>query len=248
MKDLKQEVEQLLTDARAKKFELKELQRKDIQTFITDFLSIHKVTEEGDQVVSTEDYTEILRPHPEVTYNKNIFTLYHNKSWGRENPDTTVSYYTGGATNDSWELKRLVSLGRMAEVLASEEFYSTLNDGIQKIKDIHKPHISNWVKHIFNLEKRSTEIELEIKRKNKEKFLQDLLKGVEFEKGVSFGNTTKSFNGVVNLKVEQYSATGKTADIQVKMVTWSGEPYELKVNKMKVDAFDSLYSTQYTVS
>lgn len=241
------QLEQEIKEARIRKHEVIELQRKDIQTFITDFLSIHKVIEEGDEVISSDDSTEIRRPHPEVTYNKNIFNLYHRKGWSAEVPETTVNYYTGGATNDIWELKRLVSLGRLAEVLASKEFYDTLNMGVQKIKDIHDPAITREYENIRELEKTQKQIKIESERNKQEQFLQDLLKGVEFEEGVSFGNTTKTFNGVVNLKVEQYSASGKTADLQVKMLTWSGEPYELKVKKMKVDSFASLCLTKHSV-
>lgn len=219
---------------------------RDIQNFIGDLLKSHYIINEGDEVQSGEDYSYVKRVHPEVAYTKEMFTLYHSSKFG-EGDEVEVNYYTGGATNSTWELNRLVTLGKMAGFLENKETYSKLNDGIVKLKSITKPVVKELYSKKFELEKQATQIAIEEERQNKEQFLQDLKQGVEFKEPVSFGNTSRAFNGVVGLKVTSTTASGKTAQLEITLKDWRGDIYTLKA-KMKVESFEDLHTKAYTVS
>lgn len=218
----------------------------DIQNFVEDLLKSHYIINEGDEVQSGEGYTYVKRVHPEVSYTKDMFTLYHSSRFG-EDQEVEVNYYTGGATNDPWELNRLVALGKMAGFLENKETYSKLNDGIAKLKSITEPIVEELYSKKLELEKQATQIAIEEEGQKQEQFLQDLKQGVEFEEPVSFGNTSRTFNGVVGLKVTSTTASGKTAQLEITLKDWRGDIYTLKA-KMKVESFEDLHTKAYTVS
>lgn len=218
----------------------------DIQNFVEALLKSHHIISEEDEIQSGKDYTYVKRVHPEAGYHKDMFTLYHSSKFG-EGDEVEVNYYTGGATNDTWELNRLVALGKMAGFLENKETYSKLNDGIVKLKSITKPIIKELYSKKFELEKQATQIAIEEERQKKEQFLQDLNQGVKFEEPVSFGNTSKTFSGVVGLKVTDITPSGKTAQLEITLKDWRGDTYTLNT-KMKVESFEDLYTGPYTVS
>lgn len=244
----KQQLEDRLKEISIEQSNLDKIQDRDIKVFIIDLLKSHNIIQEGDVVDASQTQIDVKRSHPDYSYDKNMFTIYHDTvSWEEDSGyKTEINYYTGGSTNDKWELNRLVSLGRMAEFLVVESNYNKITDGIAKIKSIHGPIAKQFYKERFEIEKQLREIELEERRQKKEQFIQDLKKGVEFENVVSFGNTSKTFHSVRSLQIKDLTPSGKSADLKLKWENWDNSVSEYET-RMKVDAIEDLYTEPYTV-
>ena len=247
IKDLEDQIKELSIE----KYQLEQEGSKEIKSFIAKIFDLHDILLDGDEIDGDLSSFKIKRPHPEYSYKKEMFTIYHDSiGWGDEDKDkfeATVNYYTGGATNDPWELKRLVTLGKVAELLENKAYYDQFNDGIADIKRNYRPEKNRILKERFAHETTVRELKLEEKRQKKEQFLQDLNQGVEFGEPVSFGNTSKTFNKVVGLKVTDITPSGKTAQLEITVKDWKGDIYTLNT-KMKVESFEDLYAKPYTVS
>ena len=245
----KQQLEDRLKEISIEHGNLDEIRNRDIKVFVIDLLKGHNIIQEGDVIDVYRSRIDVKRPHPDYSYNKDMFTIYHDTvSWKDDSGyKTEINYYTGGSTNDKWELDRLVSLGRMAEFLVVESNYNKITDGITKINSIHNPIAKQLYKERFEIEKQLQEIRLEENRQKKEQFIQDLKKGVEFENVVSFGNTSKTFHSVRSLQIKDLTPSGKSADLKLKWENWDNSVSEYET-RMKVDAIEDLYTEPYTVS
>lgn len=249
LQEEKQQLENKLKDINIERGELEEIEKSDIKVFVIGLLKIYNIIQEGDVVDAYRSRIDIKRPHPDYSYNKDMFTIYHDtKSW-RDDDEfrTEINYYTGGSTNDKWELNRLVSLGRMAEFLVVESNYNKITNGIAKIKSIHKPISSQLSKETFQIEKQIREIELEERRQKKAQFIQDLKKGVEFEELISFGNTSQTFRSVKSLQIKDLTPSGKSADLKLKWKNWDDSVSEYET-RMRINAIEDLYREPHTVS
>lgn len=244
----KQQLEDRLKEISIEQSNLDKIQDRDIKVFIIDLLKSHNIIQEGDVVDAYQTRIDVKRSHPDYSYDKDMFTIYHDTvSWKEDSGyKTEINYYTGGSTNDKWELNRLVSLGRMAEFLVVESNYNKITDDIAKIKSIHGPIAKQFYKERFEIEKQLREIELEERLQKKEQFIQDLKKGVEFENVVSFGNTSKTFHSVRLLQIKDLTPSGKSADLKLKWENWDNSVSEYET-RMKVDAIEDLYTEPYTV-
>ena len=245
----KQQLEDRLKEILIEQSNLDKIQDRDIKVFVIDLLKSRNIIQEGDVVDAYRTRIDVKRSHPDYSYDKDMFTIYHDTvSWKEDSEyKTEINYYTGGSTNDKWELNRLVSLGRMAEFLVVESNYNKITDGIAKIKSIHGPIAKQFYKERFEIEKQLREIELEERRQKKEQFIQDLKKGVEFENVVSFGNTSQTFHSVRSLQIKDLTPSGKSADLKLKWENWDNSVSEYET-RMKVDAIEDLYTESYTVS
>jgi len=245
----KQQLEDRLKEILIEQSNLDKIQDRDIKVFVIDLLKSRNIIQEGDVVDAYRTRIDVKRSHPDYSYDKDMFTIYHDTvSWKEDSEyKTEINYYTGGSTNDKWELNRLVSLGRMAEFLVVESNYNKITDGIAKIKSIHGPIAKQFYKERFEIEKQLREIELEERRQKKEQFIQDLKKGVEFENVVSFGNTSQTFHSVRSLQIKDLTPSGKSADLKLKWENWDNSVSEYET-RMKVDAIEDLYTEPYTVS
>ena len=159
----KQQLEDRLKEISIEQNNLDKIQDRDIKVFVIDLLKSHNIIQEGDVVDAYRTRIDIKRSHPGYSYDKDMFTIYHDAmSWeGDSGYKTEINYYTGGSTNDKWELNRLVSLGRMAEFLVVESNYNKITDGIAKIKSIHGSIAEPFYKERFEIEKQLREIEKE---------------------------------------------------------------------------------------
>jgi hypothetical protein len=156
--------------------------------------------------------------HPNYTYKKELFTVYLRENWKFDGVDNTKSFdrvdlsYYSSSTNgsDTWELKRLRLLGKLAEVVEDNSFsmlyavnqvalsfnaehkevYAEMNEVGKELRDIENK--------ISTLEK--SEIEFNLKNG-----------GVEFDKGVLIQLKYNYGPCIKSIKLVDLSKSGKTA-------------------------------------
>ena len=82
--------------------------------------------------------------HPDVTYKKELFTLYLRDNWsedGRAFKGIDLSYYTTQIKGvDEWELKRLQLLGKLAEIVHEfqQKMVYVVNEAVIPFKEEFK--------------------------------------------------------------------------------------------------------------
>ncbi len=82
--------------------------------------------------------------HPDYSYKKELFNLYLRENWsedGRAYNGVDLSYYTTSTKGmDSWELKRLQLLGKLAEIVFEdqEKIVDAANNTANEFKEEYK--------------------------------------------------------------------------------------------------------------
>lgn len=156
--------------------------------------------------------------HPEYTYKKELFTVYLRENWKFDGEESTkaftgvdLSYYTTSTKgDDTWELKRLRLLGKLAEVVEDNSF-SMLYAVNQVALSFSAEHQEVYAE-MNKVGKELREIENKISTLEKSGIEFDLKNGgVEFEKG---RNIQLKFNyspNVKAIKLVDLSKSGKKA-------------------------------------
>lgn len=153
--------------------------------------------------------------HPELTYKKEIFTLYLREKYSIEELVTftgiDLSYYsTQTKGDDIWELRRLHMLGKVAEILEVRQSWLVLaaNQATLPFKAEYKEVYDEM--NEISKELRGVEGLIRVVEKEKVEF--DLKNdGVQFEKG---RNIQLKFNyspNIKTIKLVDFSKSGKKA-------------------------------------
>jgi hypothetical protein len=155
-------------------------------------------------------------PHPEYTYNKELFTIYLDESWNEKEiayKGLNLSYYTTQTKGmDSWELMRLRMLGEAAEII----LYSQ-NEILEKINAVAKSFLNEKTEIYSQMTELRREIDTyasQIRELKREKMREDLMgEGVRFQKAANIQLKFNYSARVKSIKLEDVSKSGKRATV-----------------------------------
>jgi hypothetical protein len=152
--------------------------------------------------------------HPDYTYKKELFNLYLRETYSGEGVKyngVDVSYYTTSTKGEnSWELRRLQMLGKVAEVVEDQQglIVDTANDVSNKFKEEFNEVygkmgvVGNSIRDLNN---QIREIQKQIKR------IELFGEGIQFEKSRTVTLKHNYEPRVVSLKLIEVSKSGKKA-------------------------------------
>jgi hypothetical protein len=175
--------------------------------------------------------------HPDVNYKKELFSLYLRENWnfeeGKDKRSYTgidLSYYTTSTKGiDSWELRRLQMLGKVAGVL--EDQHGLIVDATNAVVLPFKEEYNAVFKEMQDVGSEIRGVEHLITYLEKEKIEMDLREGgVDFVKG---RNIQLKFNyspNVVSIRLTDISKSGKTGTAVFKWAHGGNASQEEKVN------------------
>jgi len=156
--------------------------------------------------------------HPKYTYKKELFNLYLREDWKFDGEEFTnaysgieLSYYSSSTKgDDTWELKRLRLLGKLAEVVEDNSF-SMLYAANQVALSFNAEHMEVYAE-MNEVGKELREIENKISTLEKSEIEFDLKNGgVEFDKGVLIQLKYNYGSRIKSIKLVNLSKSGKTA-------------------------------------
>ena len=184
--------------------------------------------------------------HPDVKYKKELFSLYLRENWnfeeGKDRRSYTgidLSYYTTSTKGvDSWELKRLQMLGKIAEVIHDkhDEIVNAANEAVLSFKEEYNAVF----KEMQDLGREINGVDQLLTLLEKEKIEKDL-KG----EGVDFGrsrNIQLKFNyspNIVSIKLTDLSKSGKKGTAVFKWAHGGNASQEENVNVSSI--IDQVY-------
>ena len=152
--------------------------------------------------------------HPDYTYQKELFSIYLRERYsseGKKYDGADLSYYTTSTKGENtWELKRLQLLGRVAEILEDQQglIVDTANDVSNKFKeefnDVYGKMgvVGNSIRDLNN---QIREIQKQVKR------IELFGEGIQFEKSRTVTLKHNYEPRVVSLKLIEVSKSGKKA-------------------------------------
>jgi hypothetical protein len=153
-------------------------------------------------------------PHPDFTYNKELFNIYLDESWNDKEEaykGLNLSYYTTQTKGmNSWELMRLRMLGEVAEII----LYSQ-KEILEKINAVAKSFLNEKTEiysQMTELRRETNTFESQIRELKREKIREDLMgEGVTFKKDtyiqLKFNYTVR----IKSIKLVDVSKSGKRA-------------------------------------
>jgi hypothetical protein len=148
-------------------------------------------------------------------YNKEIFSLYLKEDWSgdRSFKGVDLSYYsTSTKGEDTWELKRLQLLGKLAEVVLKDQDIIVINVNAAVLSFKEEYEVAYELQNLINTA--ISDIDVRIKQLTKERVEFDLKnEGVEFTKKVCIDFKYNYSANIQALKLSNISKSGKTADV-----------------------------------
>ena len=190
-----------------------------------------------------EAYIEVLRDsiyfkadHPDSTYRKELFSIYLRERYsseGKKYDGADLSYYTTSTKGENtWELKRLQLLGRVAEILEDQQglIVDTANEVASKFKeefnDVYGKMgvVGNSIRDLNN---QIREIQKQIKKI--ELFSEE---GLVFEKPINVQFKAGFSPRISNLKLTEIAKSGKTA---TAVFTFSHGDYVSREERVSIE-------------
>jgi hypothetical protein len=174
--------------------------------------------------------------HPDYTYKKELFNLYLRETYSGEGVKyngVDVSYYTTSTKGEnSWELRRLQMLGKVAEVIEDQQglIVDTANDVSNKFKeefnDVYGKMgvVGNSIRDLNN---QIREIQKQIKKI--ELFSEE---GLVFEKPINVQFKAGFSPRISNLKLTEIAKSGKTA---TAVFTFSHGDYVSREERVSIE-------------
>ena len=153
-------------------------------------------------------------PHPDYSYNKELFNIYLDESWNEKQEAYTglsLSYYTTQTKGmNSWELMRLRMLGEVAEII----LYSQ-KEILEKINAVANSLVSERdeiYSQMSELRKETIVIESQIREIEKEELVKRLEgEGVSFTRGTNLQMKFNYTPNITSIKLVDRSKSGKKA-------------------------------------
>ena len=177
-------------------------------------------------------------PHPEYTYNKELFNIYLEESWNEREESYTglnLSYYTTQTKGmNSWELMRLRMLGEVAEII----LYSQ-KDILRKINAVADSFVKERNEIFEQMDELSREISV-INTQIREIEKDEIKAKVFSEEGISFDkarNIQLKFNytpRVSKIKLVDMNAKGTRAKAVFTFSHGDYVSHEENVNVQKI--------------
>ena len=159
---------------------------------------------------------EVKRPHKDYNYDKELFTIRVNDSWGTgEFESITTSVYST-SDNSNWELERLVTVGEAARVIL--DFQDDIIAEFNSVKETFKEEYDEVSKAKYLVEKDMQDLRNEKNRSFlaiAEKLLDS--EGIEFadKKGSIDIRWDWTIRGIDKAKIVKKTSSGKSADIEI---------------------------------
>jgi hypothetical protein len=218
---------------------------KQLSETVLSFFQRQGVLTEQDIVKGGGYSFSIERPHPDHTYPKEMFTLYHDNAFREDTYKLKINYYTGGSigSDSPWELTRLVTIGRVASILLNKELESELNILLTTIKVAFEPITKEYYKSKGEINQELSLVNQELNRQAEVQFMEDLNKGVTFQNTQILNQSTRTHYRVRGLKLIKYTSSGKSVDVILSFDEEKG--YQ---ERFKIENLIHLKNQPYTVS
>lgn len=177
-------------------------------------------------------------PHPDYSYNKELFNIYLDESWNEKQEayiGLNLSYYTTQTKGmDSWELMRLRMLGEVAEII----LYSQ-KEILEKINAVANSLVSER-DEIYNqmseLRKQTIIVESQIREIEKEEIKAKVFseEGISFDKARSIQLKFNYTPRVSKIKLVDMNAKGTRAKAVFTFSHGEHVSHEENVNVQKI--------------
>jgi hypothetical protein len=152
--------------------------------------------------------------HPDYSYKKELFNIYLRENWNFDEKKQSfngvdLSYYTTSTKGvDSWELKRLQLLGKLAGVIEDNSF--SILYAVNNVVLPFKEEFSRVFDQMNLVGKAIRELDSKISSFKKEKIEFDLKnEGIEFNRGVNIQLKWNYAPLIASIKLVNLSKSGK---------------------------------------
>ena len=186
------------------------LQQERLLPFFSEF------TEQGIEVTVQRSSIYFKMDHPDYSYKKELFSLYLQENWMREDDSNVfkgldLSYYsTSTKGTDNWELERLFLLGKLAGIVRwkQQEVVDIANETLKGFKEERERLYEqmNLVGKVIN------DLDIAIRQLKKQRVEFDLKgDGIEFTKGVSVQMKYNYTPTIKSIKLIDFNKSQKKA-------------------------------------
>lgn len=212
--------------------------------------------EEGDTIVSNLESFEVRRDHPELSYQKEVMTVYfRNRSWeDRGCKDINLSFYST-STCDDFELNRMILIGKFGQTVL--DFKDDIIGEYNLIQVKWNKETKNSSSKVYESEKAVSEKRKEIEDVKRELLESDLEKGIVLNDSNGI-NIQVGFNHirrrVKKIKKLGQTSSGKSIKVQMTLENeewnptknkWVPREYDIPETLMRRNYFcDFLYSLE----
>ena len=179
---------------------------------------------EGDEIEVSDSYVYFKRFHEDYNYGKEIISLnIRAKSWRDDEADTIETSFYSTNDNSDFELKRMVTLGRVGMVIL--DFKDDIIAEYNSIKSSFKEKLKKANSDVSHLDHEISKMSTEISRIEDQEVLDKLNSdGVEFEVDkedlYSLPSLSVRWNweirNIKKIKVLNETKSGKSVDIEIE--------------------------------
>jgi len=222
-----------------------ETKRKKVNEAKTDELSrmylkyFGECLVDDDTIEVSDTYCYFKRFDPDYNYHKEMMSIsVRPSSWRDDEADKIETSYYSTSANNEFELKRMVLIGKVGEVIL--DFKDDIVAEYNSVKDEFKDEISNFNKEIWALEKKVREMNSEIDSIENDALMEKVESdGIEFkvdeeklyrlpDLDVRFDWTVKN---IKKIKVTGKTKSGKSGDLELVTVrkSWNSEKDEYEL-------------------
>jgi uncharacterized protein (DUF2164 family) len=206
--------------------------------------------EQGDELEVYNSNIYFKRPQEGFNYNKEVLSLYfRNLDYQTQHASQIQTSFYSTTDNSEFELKRMVLLGKVGQIIL--DFGDDILAAHNQVINDTKHEINEVSKKIWDVEKQVREVEKQIHEIKKQNLLDKVSnEGVEFE--VKQGQDHRSlpnielrhkhiFHYVKGLKIVGKTASGKSADIELKTINniWNPETQSYELGE-RVDVYNKV--------
>ena len=241
---MKQELQEQIDKLRNDYYELDKQSKTRSAEVAKEVLNFKELFEPNDVTLEYTGHSiSFARPHPDYSYNKEMFSLYIREGWrDGEAPlkEITVSYYTTNSESP-WELERLMMLGDLVRVFVAQK--QNLLDKLSEVVTEFGPRKSEILKQTYVLENEVRVIESQQTKEKLAKVFKILIEdGLTFENEcVDYLKHKEGTWNVVGAKVRKDKPSSKTYIVTLKAKSYAeGEFYERTVERVREDSLYGL--------
>ena len=224
--------------------------RKRVEESKTDALSRMYLKYFGECLVNddtievSDTYCYFKRFDSDYNYHKEMLSIsVRPLSWRNEEADKIETSYYSTSTNNEFELKRMILIGKVGQVIL--DFKDDIIAEYNSTRASFKDEISNFNREIWALEKKVREMRSEIDTIENDNLMKEVEgDGIEFkvdeenlyrlpDLDIRFDWTVKN---IKKIKITGKTKSGKSADIELVTVskTWNSEK----------DEYETVYHTR----
>ena len=198
-----------------------------------------------DTIEVSDTYCYFKRFDSDYNYHKEMLSIsVRPLSWRNEEADKIETSYYSTSTNNEFELKRMILIGKVGQVIL--DFQDDIIAEYNSTRASFKVEISKFNREIWALEKKVREMNSEINTIENDALMKKVeIDGIEFE--VDEENLYRlpdldvrfdwNVRGIKKIKVTGKTKSGKSADIAVQTVHngWNSDnsEYELVYRDLK---------------